>query len=77
MTAPNYTLVTTTATTVLTTINATDNMTYVLLKEKEIRYIRDFPMADGINVLGEMVYPWPLFYLYIFTLFLLINFSPT
>lgn len=53
MTSPNYTLASSTTTTMMTTVNATDNMTYVLLKETEIRYIRDFPMADGINVLGK------------------------
>ena len=50
--AINVTLLTTTQTTLLTTVNDT-NATYIIIKEKEIRWVRTFPMADGINVLGK------------------------
>ena len=50
--AINVTLLTTTQTTLLTTVNDT-NATYIIVKEKEIRWVRTFPMADGINVLGK------------------------
>lgn len=53
--AINLTLFTTTQTTLLTTINDT-NATYIIIKEKEIRWIREFPMADGINVLGIITF---------------------
>ena len=50
--AINVTLLTTTQTTLLTTVNDT-NATYIIIKEKEIRWVRTFPMADGINGLGK------------------------
>ncbi|KAL8559483.1 hypothetical protein ACOMHN_037147 [Nucella lapillus] len=51
----NVTLATTTQTTILTTINTT-NGSYIILKEKEIRWVREFPMADGVNVLGIITF---------------------
>lgn len=53
----NITLAATTHSSILTTItvNSTDgtNVTLVLAKEHEIKWVRELPMADGINVLGE------------------------
>nr|KAG5703950.1 hypothetical protein BaRGS_020547 [Batillaria attramentaria] len=58
--ALNVTLASTTTTTTLATIivNSTNgtNETYIVLKEKEIKWVREFPMADGINVLGIITF---------------------
>ncbi|KAK7108373.1 excitatory amino acid transporter-like [Littorina saxatilis] len=53
--AINVTLATTTTSTILTTVNDT-NATYIIVKEKETKWIRTFPMADGINVLGVITF---------------------
>lgn len=55
--AINVTLASTTTTTTLATVtdNST-NATYIVVKEKEIKWVRQFPMADGINVLGIITF---------------------
>lgn len=55
--AINVTLASTTTTTTLATVtdNST-NVTYIVVKEKEIKWVRQFPMADGINVLGIITF---------------------
>ncbi|XP_076444963.1 excitatory amino acid transporter-like [Babylonia areolata] len=53
--AINVTLATTTQTTLLTTIED-GNATYIVVKETETKWVRTFPMADGINVLGIITF---------------------